>query len=80
MLHRDGQTLHLHDSDGEWAIHPHSGGFTWERGHRRGTVAVQGSTSDLLLLIYGRLSASGGNFAVFGDDGLLTVWLENSAL
>ncbi len=82
MLHRDGQTLHLHatDSVGGWAIHLQCGAFTWERGHRQGTVAVQGSTSDLLLLICGRLSASGGNFAVFGDDGLLTVWLENSAL
>jgi hypothetical protein len=36
--------------------------------------------SDLLLLIYGRLSASGGSFAVFGDDVLLTVCLKDSAL
>lgn len=77
----DGETVHLHanDSAGEWMITLRTDGLGWERGHGKGTVAVQGATSDLLLLVYGRLKAADERFAVFGDHRLLEHWLELSA-
>ncbi|WP_067178175.1 maleylpyruvate isomerase family mycothiol-dependent enzyme [Microtetraspora niveoalba] len=78
----DGETLHLHatDADGEWMIMLGPDGFTWARGHGKGTVAVRGTAGDLLLLVYGRLRPDGGRFEVFGDERLLARWLENSAI
>lgn len=79
-LDADGDTLHFHSTDyeGEWIITLNGGTFTWERGHKRATVAVRGTASDLLLLTYGRLPAS--RFTVMGDDQLLAQWLVKSAL
>jgi uncharacterized protein (TIGR03083 family) len=78
-LDADGETLHFHSTDyqGEWIITLNGGTFSWERGHQRATVAVRGTASDLLLLIYGRLPAS--RFTVMGDDLLLAQWLSKSA-
>ena len=76
-----GETVHLHatDSDGEWMIALRADGFGWERGHGKGTVAVKGTSGDLLLLTYGRLRPTDERFTVFGDDRLLAHWLELSA-
>ncbi|WP_067132447.1 maleylpyruvate isomerase family mycothiol-dependent enzyme [Microtetraspora malaysiensis] len=81
-LRGDGETLHLHatDADGEWMITLGPEGFTWARGHGKGTVAVRGTASDLLLLMYGRLRPDGGRFEVFGDETLLARWLENTPI
>jgi uncharacterized protein (TIGR03083 family) len=71
-----GETIHLHatDGDGEWTVTLGAGRSTWERGHAKGTVAVRGTTSDLLLLLWGRY-APDERFAVFGDADLLAGWL-----
>lgn len=81
-LGRDGASVHLHatDIDGEWMITLGGGGFTWTRGHGKGSVAVRGAASDLLLLAYGRLSADDQRCTVFGDQELLTSWLTATAL
>lgn len=54
-----GTSLHLHATDhpdGEWFVS--FGGtaeaFAWERGHRKGDVALRGPVSDLLLWVYSR--------------------------
>jgi hypothetical protein len=57
----------------------HPGGPRWERGHGKGTVAVRGAVSDLLLLIYGRNRPDDERFTVFGDQGLLADWLAKTA-
>ncbi|MCO5994517.1 maleylpyruvate isomerase family mycothiol-dependent enzyme [Actinoallomurus rhizosphaericola] len=81
-LDRDGETLHLHatDGDGEWMIRPGDGGFTWERGHGKGTTAVRAATGDLLLLVYGRLRPDDERLEVFGDRDLLSAWLAATGL
>lgn len=73
-----GETLHLHatGSDGEWMITLEPAGLRWERGHGKGTVAVQGDAGDLLLLVHGRISPDG--LTVFGDRDLLDRWLAAS--
>lgn len=81
VLGRDGATLHLHatDADGEWMIRPGGGGFTWERGHGKGDVAVRATAGDLLLLVYGRLRADDDRLTVFGDVDPLAAWLAATA-
>lgn len=78
---RFGETLHLHatdgDGDGEWMITLGPDGTTWERGHAKGTVAVRGTTSDLFLLVWGRLKPE--RLTVFGDQELLSGWLAAAA-
>jgi uncharacterized protein (TIGR03083 family) len=76
----NGETVHLHatDSDGEWMIILGADGFSWEPGHGKGTVAVRGPSSDLLLLTYGRLRPADGRFEIFGAAGLLDRWRDLS--
>src|SRR5262249_55605113 len=80
-LGANGETVHLHatDSDGEWMLTLRADGFDWERGHGKGTVAVQGTTRDLFLLTYGRLRSTDERFTIFGDREPLDRWLEKSA-
>lgn len=78
----DGQTLHLHatDADGEWMITLKPAGYSWERGHGKGAVAVRATAAELLLLVYGRLPPAGPRLAVFGDAALLADWQASTAL
>jgi uncharacterized protein (TIGR03083 family) len=77
----EGATIHLHasDADGEWTItQGPDGKITWRPGHAKGDAAVQGSASDLLLLLYGRRSPDA--LTVYGDRPLLDRWLSAAAL
>jgi uncharacterized protein (TIGR03083 family) len=78
----EGESLHFHctDADGEWTVRLDHDGFSCERGHTKGTVAVRGDAADLLLLLYGRRAPAEDRFECFGDDALLARWLEHSAL
>ena len=71
-----GETIHLHatDGEGEWTVTLGAEPPGWERGHAKGTAAVRGTTSDLLLLLWGRYEPD-ERFAVFGDEKLLSGWL-----
>jgi uncharacterized protein (TIGR03083 family) len=72
----DGETLHFHctDGEGEWFVRLHPEGVTVTREHAKGDVAARGSASDLLLFLYGRVSAE--QLDVFGDAALLAHWRE----
>ena len=82
QLRGDGESLHLHctDGDGEWTIHLDPDGFRWDHGHSKATTAVRGSAADLLLLLYRRRPPADDRYVVFGDDGVLAHWLDHSAL
>ncbi|MFC4531331.1 maleylpyruvate isomerase family mycothiol-dependent enzyme [Sphaerisporangium dianthi] len=77
-LSRGGERLHFHATDageaGEWTVTLASGGFTWERGHGKGDVAVRATAADLLLMLYGRREPVGERYEVFGDRALLDAW------
>ncbi len=77
-----GESLHFHctDTDGEWIIRLDADGFTYEREHAKGTVAVRGPAADLLLLLYGRRPPDDPRVERFGDEALLDWWVEHSAL
>jgi uncharacterized protein (TIGR03083 family) len=80
-LRGDGESLHLHctDVEGEWLIRLHPDGFTCERAHAKGTVAVRGTAAELLLILYRRLPLD-DRVEVFGDEKLLAFWLEHTKL
>lgn len=78
-----GESLHLHatDAPGEWTITLTGDGFTWAPGHDKGTVAIRGPVTDLLLLIYGRRPPHDGDrFEVFGDAAVADRWLAATHL
>jgi uncharacterized protein (TIGR03083 family) len=82
-LRGEGQSIHLHctDADGEWMVELAPEGFRWSHGHGKGTVAIRGAATDLLLLVYGRYRADDETrFARFGDAELFDWWIANSAL
>ncbi len=66
-----GETVHLHctDRDGEWLVRLMPDGPQISREHSKGDVAARGTASDLLLLLYGRITPE--QVEVFGDDDLL---------
>ena len=63
----DGETLHLHctDGEGEWLVRLRTDGVDVTREHAKGDVAARGSASDLLLFLYGRVPIE--HLEVFGD-------------
>lgn len=77
-----GESLHFHctDTAGEWLIRLGSGGFTWDHGHAKASVAVRGTATDLLLLVYGRRRPDEARYEQFGDSALLARWLEKTAI
>ncbi|MGW0020684.1 maleylpyruvate isomerase family mycothiol-dependent enzyme [Rhodococcus sp. NPDC003382] len=78
-LRRGGETVHLHATDpdlgegvGEWLIVLGADAVTVEHAHAKGDVAVRGSASDLLLLLWNRVDPAG--LEVFGDRAILERW------
>jgi uncharacterized protein (TIGR03083 family) len=81
-LGRAGDSLHVHATDGagEWTVVFTDSGFTAEAGHSKSTVAVRGTATDLLLLLWNRRTPDGPRFETFGDGELLAAWLRATVL
>jgi uncharacterized protein (TIGR03083 family) len=81
-LRGDGESIHLHstDGEGEWMIDLTPDGFRWQHAHGKGTVAVRGPAAGLVLLLYRRLPLDDEQFTTFGERSLIDHWLEHSAL
>jgi uncharacterized protein (TIGR03083 family) len=83
-LRGDGQSLHFHATDpglsgtGEWLITRTPAGITVEHGHGKADVAVRGPAADLLLVLTRRLPPSAPGVDVFGEQPLLTHWLDHT--
>jgi uncharacterized protein (TIGR03083 family) len=79
----EGTALHLHATDvdggaGEWLVTFVSAGIAVEHAHAKGDLAVRGTASDLLLLLWNRIGPE--RCEVFGDAGLLERWRAKIAL
>jgi uncharacterized protein (TIGR03083 family) len=78
-----GDSLHLHatDAPGEWTIRVTDDGFSWHPEHAKAAVAVRGSATDLLLLMYGRRRPlDTERFETFGDLAVAERWAAATAL
>jgi len=81
---RDGQSLHLHATDGglgtagEWTISGRVDGIAFEHGHAKATVALRGPARDLLLAIVRRGSAAELGVQIFGDPAIWDTWLART--
>jgi uncharacterized protein (TIGR03083 family) len=77
----EGTTVHLHATDvggGEWLVTFGSAGMAVEHAHAKGDLAVRGTASDLLLLLWNRIGPE--RCEVFGDAELLERWRAEIAL
>lgn len=79
-----GQTLHLHATDeglgptGEWTVHNEDGEISWSHDHGKGSVAVRGSATNLLLALTRRGTVADLGLETFGDTAVLDRWLEHT--
>lgn len=72
----DGELIHLHrtDGQGEWLIRLGPDGAEVSRGHEKGDVAVRGTASDLLLMLWGRIPWD--RLETFGDPAVLETYFQ----
>jgi uncharacterized protein (TIGR03083 family) len=69
----EGQTLHLHSSEGnEWLIAMNPDGLEVRREHAKGDLALRGAVSDIELLLYDRPPI--GEVERLGDESVLDAW------
>ncbi len=84
-LRGDGQSLHFHATDpglsgtGEWLVTRTPAGLDIRHGHGKADVAVRGPAASLLLVLTRRLPPAGSGIEVFGDQALLTHWLQHTS-
>lgn len=77
-------TLHLHATDlglgeaGEWTVSAADGRLSWSHSHGKGTVALRGAASDLLLATLRRVRVADTDIAVFGDAAVWQNWLDHT--
>lgn len=85
----DGETLHLHATDGdpaapaeeraEWLITLEPHGFRWRRAHAKGAAAVRGPVGELYLFAWGRRAPGAAQIEALGDHTLLDHWVTNAS-
>jgi uncharacterized protein (TIGR03083 family) len=82
----EGSTLHLHATDpglddaGEWTVGVDQGRITWSHEHGKGSVALRGSATDLLLAILRRVPLADTGVELFGDETVWRNWLDRTPL
>jgi len=80
----DGQSVHLHVTDadlgaaGEWTIHGGPDGLRWSHEHGKGSVALRGSATDLLLATLRRIPVADSGIEMFGDAAVWQQWLDRT--
>jgi hypothetical protein len=79
----EGESLHVHAADvpdgtGEWLITHDPAGITVRRVHEKGTIALRGGASNLLLVLLQRLPPDTPAVQLHGDPELFRRWLDNT--
>ncbi|MGB7359562.1 MAG: maleylpyruvate isomerase family mycothiol-dependent enzyme [Mycobacterium sp.] len=83
MLDR-GQSIHLHATEeklgptGEWTIVHDDDGVWWSHSHSKGSVALRGPVTELLLATVRRKTATEAGLEVFGDTAVWDAWLDST--
>lgn len=79
-----GRSIHLHANDGElgptgeWTIVHDDQGLEWAHDHRKGTVALRGPATGLLLALTRRATAAEAGVEIFGDTTVWDGWLDRT--
>jgi uncharacterized protein (TIGR03083 family) len=86
----DGVTMHLHATDpglgeaGEWTVGVTGGvskaRITWSHEHGKGTVALRGGATELLLAMVRRVPIAETGIKLFGDHAVWQTWLDRTPL
>lgn len=82
----DGETLHLHATDpglgdaGEWTMRVDGGAIAWSHDHGKGSAALRGGATELLLAILRRVPVADTGIQLFGDDAVWQKWLDRTPL
>lgn len=82
----EGSTLHLHATDpglgeaGEWTVGVDRGRITWSPEHGKGSVALRGGATELLLATLRRVPLADTGIELFGDGGVWQNWLDRTPL
>ncbi|BBY23150.1 maleylpyruvate isomerase family mycothiol-dependent enzyme [Mycobacterium stomatepiae] len=82
----DDHTLHLHATDpglgeaGEWTVGISGTGIAWSHQHGKGSVALRGAATELLLALARRTALADTGIELFGDDAVWHTWLERTPL
>ncbi|XCI59675.1 hypothetical protein MPNTM1_00791 [Mycolicibacterium parafortuitum] len=77
-------SIHLHATDdklgptGEWTIVHDEDGIWWSHNHGKGSVALRGPATGLLLALTRRTPADTAGLEVFGDAEVWDAWLERT--
>jgi uncharacterized protein (TIGR03083 family) len=79
----EGESLHVHAADvpdgtGEWLVSHDPAGITVRRVHDKGTIALRGGASDLLLVLLQRLPPDTPAVQLHGDPAVFRRWLDNT--
>ena len=79
----EGESLHVHAADvpdgtGEWLVAHDPAGIMVRRVYDKGTVALRGGASDLLLVLLQRLPPATPSVQLHGDPAVLRRWLDNN--
>jgi len=78
----DGNTIHLHATDtglnepGEWTIGVSGDKLSWSHEHGKGSVALRGAATQLLLAVLRRAPLGDTGIEIFGDETVWENWLE----
>ncbi len=79
-----GQSIHLHATEealgptGEWTIVHDEDGVGWSHSHSKGSVALRGPVTELLLATVRRKTAAEAGLQVFGDTAVWDAWLAST--
>lgn len=79
-----GQSIHLHATEeklgptGEWTIVHDEDGVWWSHSHSKGSVALRGPVTELLLVMVRRKTADEAGLEVFGDAAVWQEWLDST--
>lgn len=79
-----GQSIHLHATEeklgptGEWTIVHDEDGVWWSHSHSKGSVALRGPVTELLLAMVRRKTAGEAGLEVYGDPAVWQEWLDST--
>jgi hypothetical protein len=79
----EGESLHVHAADvpdgtGEWLVTYDPAGITVRRVHDKGSIALRGGASDLLLVLLQRLPPDTPAIQLHGDPAIFRRWLDQT--